>query len=61
MESISSDNNNSFRKLLSQSNMEFDYEVNSVKFNESKEDSDSQIYFFNKSINGKSFGKIKLQ
>ena len=56
MESSSHDNN-SFRKLLTQSNMEFDYEVNSVKFMEEKEDADSQVYFVEKGDNTKNFGK----
>ncbi len=53
----SSDDNNSFRKLLTQSNMEFDYEVNSVKFMEEKEDAESQVYFVDKGDSTKNFGK----
>ena len=47
------DDNNSFRKLLAQSNMIFDYEVNNVKFEEDKKSqnksgSNKTLYFLDK-------------
>jgi hypothetical protein len=55
----SSHDNNSFRKLLAQSNMQFDYEVNSVKFINDQEDSESQIYFYDKTEGTKNNGRKK--
>jgi hypothetical protein len=54
---VSSHENNSFRKLLAQSNMKFDYEVNSVRFIDDSEDSESQIYFYEKTEGTKNHGK----
>ena len=53
---ISSNGNNSFRKLIEHSIMKFDYEVNSVKFLDIKGNSDDQVYFTEKSKNGKNYG-----
>lgn len=50
-------NNYSFSKLISESKMKFDYEVSSVKFND-ENNSDDQIYFYDKPENGKNYGKI---
>ncbi len=56
---VSSHENNSFRKLLAQSNMQFDYEVNNVLFINDSEDAESQIYFYEKTEGTKNHGKKK--
>jgi hypothetical protein len=47
--------NNLFKKLVAQSTMDFDYEVNSVQF--VSQDDERQIFFLDKVRDGKNFGK----
>ena len=48
--------NNLFKKLVEQSNMVFDYEVNTVQFVDPNDE--KQIFFLDKVKNGKNYGKI---
>jgi hypothetical protein len=57
MESKCNDNN-LFKKLVAQSTMDFDYEVNSVQF--VSQDDERQIFFLDKVRDGKNFGKNNI-
>jgi hypothetical protein len=64
MEQNSKDTN-LFRKLLAQSNMNFDYEVNNIQYHENKnrdgnENENPELYFMDKAISmeSKNYSKI---